>query len=42
MGIVFSIHARPVSELGDPGRHEMINVEGYSTVSDSFVADESF
>ena len=29
----------PVSKLRDSGGHKMINVKGYSTVSDGFVAD---
>ena len=31
----------PVSKLRDSDGHKMINVEGYSAVSDGFVADES-
>ena len=30
----------PVSKLRNSGRHKMINVEGYSAVSDGFIADE--
>ena len=40
-GIVYLIHFQPVSKLRDSGRHKMINIEGYSAVSDGFVADES-
>ena len=39
--IEFMIDFYPVSKLRDSGRHKMINVEGYSAVSDGFVADES-
>jgi hypothetical protein len=35
------IDSYPVGKLRDSGRHKMINVEGYSAVSDGFVADES-
>ena len=40
-GIVFLTNSYPVSKLRDSSRHKMINVEGYSAVSDGFVADES-
>jgi hypothetical protein len=39
--IIFPVHLNTVSKLGDSDRHEMINVERYSTVSDSFVANEA-
>ena len=39
-GIESFVDFYPVSKLRDSGRHKMINIEGYSAVSDGFVADE--